>query len=217
MPALTRLVEPASFCVTLAQAKAHIRVDHSDDDSLIQNLIEAASDYVERATNVTMTWTRYRWTLETFPAGDIELPRRPLVLGSTGAWPTTVGGSPSTTEDRTSPVVKFIQGYDTEVTNTWLPADEEFRARDGNPPLLSLWGAVQWPLLGTWNPFPVTIDFTAGFSQDGTSVPKQLKQAVLLLVGHWYIHREAASPDGAVPVPYAVEAILSLYESGEYV
>lgn len=215
MPQPIRLSPPESWAVTLAEAKAHIRVDHTDDDAYINSLIGAGHAFIERAVGVTLTWTRYRVQYDQFP--DVfELPRRPLVLGSTGTFPAQVQGVTAGTNDHLSPTVNYVDGFDTETTFNMVPADEDWRAIDGNPPQIALWKGVTWPLINTYNPWPVWVDFTAGYSRDGKNVPVDLKQALLLLVGHWYLVREAASPDSGMPAPYAVEALLANYESGEY-
>jgi uncharacterized phiE125 gp8 family phage protein len=41
------ITSPASAVVSLADAKAHVRVDHADDDAYITGLVAAATDYVE--------------------------------------------------------------------------------------------------------------------------------------------------------------------------
>ena len=43
--------------ISLADAKAHLRVEHGDDDTLITTYMEAARDMVERYTGVTLDST----------------------------------------------------------------------------------------------------------------------------------------------------------------
>ena len=67
--------------------------------------------------------------------------------------------------------------------------------------------------------------FTATFAKahDGTTtpvyctaVPLPLRQAMLLLIGHWYRAREAVTQSAAVEVPLAVDALLASFWTGEY-
>lgn len=53
----------------------------------------------------------------------------------------------------------------------------------------------------------VAIRFTAGYDED--SLPRQIRQAVLLLVGHWYEHRQEVSLGlNAMEVPMGAKALL---------
>lgn len=65
-------------------------------------------------------------------------------------------------------------------------------------------------LLGSWpaaltSPNAVRVRYTAG-----TGWPEEARQAVLLLVGHWFQNREAAADVGAA-IPYGVDALLALH------
>ncbi len=63
----TLIIAPAVEPVTLAEAKLHLRVDHSDEDALISSLISAARRYAETFTGrqiITATW---ELTLDAFP------------------------------------------------------------------------------------------------------------------------------------------------------
>src|SRR5690606_7732666 len=62
----------------------------------------------------------------------------------------------------------------------------------------------------------VAITCKAGYANDDgppvrSTVPDPLKVAILLLVGHWYQHREAVSAAGMAPLPFAVEALIAPY------
>lgn len=75
---LQLITTPASKPVTLAVAKAHLRIDGTDEDATIDRLISAATAQVQHITQralVTQTW---RLTLDAFPCGAIKVPMPPL-------------------------------------------------------------------------------------------------------------------------------------------
>lgn len=51
---------------------------------------------------------------------------------------------------------------------------------------------------------PIVIEYTAGY----TTVPMAIRQAMLLLIGHWYTNREAVSTNANAEVPVAVKTLL---------
>ena len=68
MRGLTLVTAPASEPVSLAEAKAHLRIEAADDDSLIGALITAARQSAEahmRRALMSQTW---RLSLDRFPA-----------------------------------------------------------------------------------------------------------------------------------------------------
>jgi uncharacterized phiE125 gp8 family phage protein len=56
----------------------------------------------------------------------------------------------------------------------------------------------------------LAITYSAGYAS-AAACPQALKQAVLLLVGHWYQSRETAQPGTMHELPYGVEALCRLY------
>lgn len=179
---LTLVTAPATEPVTLAEAKAHLRVDVADDDTLIAALIVAAREHAERFTHralITQTWD---WSVDGFPA-IIVLPKPRLVSVTSITYMDSVGNS------QTLAVSNYTVDGKSEPGRI-VPAF-------GN----------QWPVTqGVIN--AVTVRFVAGYG-DASAVPQGIKQAMLLMVGHWYDHREAvAHAQTVVEVPMAVDMLL---------
>ncbi len=58
----------------------------------------------------------------------------------------------------------------------------------------------------------VHLDLKAGYGADGSSVPGPLKQALGLLVAHWFENREPSLPGAALsPLPLALDTLLQPY------
>src|SRR5262245_32989817 len=68
-------VEP----VTLAEAKAHLRVDTSDEDTLISSLVITSRLHVEAALGLALITQGWSYFLDTWPPrGVVKLPLRPV-------------------------------------------------------------------------------------------------------------------------------------------
>ena len=86
---------------------------------------------------------------------------------------------------------------------------------DDNPPRIVTPALELWPITYAGQRGAVEIDFIAGYGAAGNTVPPMLKQAIKMLVAHWYEHREAVGTVGQ-EVPLAVDSILRLYQDGGY-
>jgi hypothetical protein len=68
--------------------------------------------------------------------------------------------------------------------------------------------ATGWPLDLSYRPDAVKIRFKAGYSE----VPKSIKQAMLLLIGHFYEHREATGQrNEGMELSLGVSSLLRLF------
>lgn len=74
---LTLITPPTVYPVTLAEAKAHCRVDSADEEALITGLIAAATSYVEEYTGRSLCPQTWKLTLDAFTP-SILLPRGPV-------------------------------------------------------------------------------------------------------------------------------------------
>ncbi|MEW9806810.1 head-tail connector protein [Mesorhizobium marinum] len=184
---LFRTVEPAAEPVTLADAKAHLRIAHDSEDVLLQGLIRAAREDLERAASVALINQSWRLALDAWPSnGCAFLMMHPVraVLSVTAYG----------TEGEASLIAPATYQLDT----LSRPARLHFEAK---PEPLRAFNGVE-------------IDFSAGFGEAGTDVPDLLKRAILLLVGHWYEFRAHFGADQQpVGYPAAYDRIVASYRS----
>jgi hypothetical protein len=228
---------PASEPVTLQEAKDHLRVDLDDEDSVIEGFIKAARTDCENLQNrayISQTWELW---LDEWPDEDyIVLPRPPLyvpsvtagafVVGtvyriltvgttnfvSIGASASTVGvvftatGAGSGTGTATaSCVIKYYGTDDTEYSISG--ADYIVDDKDMYEPRINLAYSKTWPST-TLRPINgICVQFIAGYGGHD-EVPKNVWQAILLLVGHYYEHREEVITGTATQMPVGVESLL---------
>jgi uncharacterized phiE125 gp8 family phage protein len=173
------ITPPVSEPITLAEAKTFLRVDHTDEDILIQSLITASREYCEVFQRRSIATKTYEMTLDRFPSERfIRIPLPPLKTVS-------------------SVIYKDSEGTDTTFTDYVVDTDNE-------PGQIVLDYNKSWP---SFTPYPVNvvrIQFTAGYDE----IPEQTKQAMYMLIGHWYENRESVSPQSMNTVPFATDALL---------
>lgn len=185
---LKQTVAPAAEPVSLAEAKAHLRVDIDDDDDYISGLISAARQYVETATRRAFISQTWRLSLDRWPAGDaIELRKPPLASVSSIVYRDSDGASTT-------------WGTSNYIVDT-----------DSEPGRIVLADGASWPSVTLYPVNPIQVTYVAGYGAAGSSVPQYLRHAVLLLVAHWYENREAILVGTiARDLPLAVESLIYL-------
>ena len=189
---LTVLSGPATEPVTTAEAKAHLRVEHGSDDTLIGSLVTAARELVEATCDRTLVTTAWVLTLPGFPAdgGPLRLPRGPL---------------------QTITSVAYVDAAGTSQT---LSASRYLVDASADPGTVTPAHGYSWP--GTRDQEKaVTVTYVAGYGT-AASVPERVKLAVKMLVGHWYETREAAGTAPLTPAPMGVDALLMAVWPGGY-
>lgn len=176
---LELIAPPAAEPVALAEMKAHLKIEHSDEDALIAGFAAAARRAVEARGGLALIAQGWRLTLGRPPQGAIALPRSP-VFALDGVFLLAKGGA-------AEPVDPTL--YDYEI---------------GPRGRLVLSG-VSWParLVGA-----VRVDFTAGWA-GASSVPEELKLAVKMLAAHFYENREGAAAERVFATPLAVDALIA--------
>jgi uncharacterized phiE125 gp8 family phage protein len=181
---------PAVEPVTLAEAKAHLRVDTNAEDTLIASLIVTARLQVEAAAGLALVTQGWSWLRDAWPpCATLDLPLRPVQS------------------------IAAVRLYDESGAATTLDPASYFLDGAGAPPRLVRQGALTWLKPGRVAN-GIEIAFTAGYGPTAADVPAPIRQAILLLVAHWYEHRSPVE-DGtrAEPVPGMVSELLAPYRT----
>lgn len=176
-----RLTAPSGAVVDLGTAKPHLRVDTSDDDNLINTYITAATAYAARYTGLALQDVQYEIGVDN-PGGSIILPGRPL----------------KTVDSVTVAGVELTPDTDYKV----IPDDLAPYIKPSEA-LGDKWGV---PAGGE---DILVVRYTLGYAAG--MLPKEIEQAILLIVGHWYEHRETVNIGNIVnEIPFAAKTLLDL-------
>lgn len=166
-----RITPPSALPVSLEEAKAHLRVDTTDEDLLITALIQSVTEHLDGWSGtlgrclVEQTWTA---KFSAFPcAGLIRLPLAPFAP---------------------SPAIVVTYIDDAGASQT-LSSSKYQAFEDDLGPMLGLVAGETWPTTKE-TPDAVTVEAKFGYG-DPKDVPASIKAAVLLMVGDLYINREA--------------------------
>lgn len=188
---LSLVTPPDGEPIDRTEAKAHLRVTVTDEDSLIDSLIQAAREHVESVTRRALLTQTWDLKIGAFPCGDapLELPNAPLVSVTSVSYVDTAG-----------------------VTQTWASSNYTVTAPSGphagfgciTPVYGAYWPATQDVINA------VTVRFVAGYGKK-EDVPESIKAAMKVLIGTWFVMRQSVMTGFgsiAVEVPQTVNWLL---------
>lgn len=180
--------------VTLEELKMHIRADLADEDPLLVGYISAAREFVERRLGLAVCQQTITLKLDGFPASSrIELPQSNLISVTSVSYLDS-NGDTQTPHPVGSPGADY---YGVDTYNT--------------PGALFLKDGQSWPSDVLLQPQAVTIVYRAGWSSSAL-IPRSIKQAVLLLAGHWERNREAmAFGEAPAEIDFTLSALLDQF------
>lgn len=221
---LTLTAPPAVEPLALADAKTHLRVDITDDDTLITALITAARRYCESALKqalITQSWTLY---LDSFPsAGGYYNRAVREIWPSLGGLPSGLGFYPGMVPNSTGVIdiprpplqaINAVQYFDFTGTLQTLDSSR-YNVSLGTPARIQPQYSMVWPISRPTID-SVQIQFTSGYGPSPTNVPLTIVAAMKLLVGHWYENRSWVGEGSFAEVPRTVEALLAAEDHGCY-
>jgi uncharacterized phiE125 gp8 family phage protein len=181
---------PAVEPVSLVEAKSHLRVETSAEDALIGSLITTSRLHIEAALDLALIEQSWTWSIDTWPhRRPLYLPLRPVVQ------------------------IDAINIIDATDTPHLLAASAYHLDGNAVPARLS-WLAASSPPRPGRPASGIEISFTAGFGSLASDVPGPIRQALLLLIAHWYEQREpVATGSAATPIPTMISDLLAPYRS----
>ncbi len=193
---LTRTTPPAVEPVTLAEAKAHCRIDTSDDDAYVVSLITAARQWVEEYLDRSLVHTQWTMRLDSFPY-EFELPRPPMATAGTS----------------TAVAVTYTLGDESTATLSTVSYRVD---RQATPGVVRQLRSGTWPgNLDDYN--AVSVTWWGGYGSSGSDVPVAIRHAILMLVGHWFEFRTGVLAGSiSKEIEFGVKALLDSQRWGSY-
>jgi uncharacterized phiE125 gp8 family phage protein len=178
------LAAPAVEPVSLAEAKAFLRVEHNDDDDVIEALMSASRIHVETQTRRALVTQAWRLSLDAWPEdGRVTVVPAPL-QELTAARVFDFNGAAHAVD-----VQNFVPdvGASALAFAPWaVPAPGRIAAG-------------------------IELDVTVGYGEAAADVPEPLRQAVRLLTAHWYENRGLAALGTVTVLPSTVAALIAPY------
>lgn len=178
--------------VSLARAKAHLRVSGTDEDALIADYLAGAVKTAEREAGRQFVTASLKLVLDDFPRegcdeGDtVRLPVGPVQSVTSIVYTDTAG-----------------------VSQTLLTTDYYVGANTGR-----IRPATYWPSTRDGSPENVSITYVAGYGA-ASACPAEAVAAVLLILADRYEHRGDEGGEAERPIPLAALRLLRGMHDGE--
>lgn len=186
--ALKRTVAPSALPVSLADAKAHCRVDGDYDEIYLQGLVAAATAHAEKITGlglISQTWEQ--WIRPNPSDARLE-----------------VGGFVSLTDVSYYDKDDTLQTANLSDFKVILGRDRvSVKPNDG----------VMWPATAIRDD-AIRLTYTVGGT--AADVPADVVHAIKLLTGHWYENRETVTLANMKETPLAFNALIEDHKVGWY-
>jgi uncharacterized phiE125 gp8 family phage protein len=196
------ITAPVAEPLTVTEAKLHLQVEHTAEDTLITSLIQASREHIEKVCSralMAQTWDVY---FPCFPWGNrLVLPLGNLQSVSAFEWTDSTG----------APFTWTVSGLNLLSGTTTMAHIDTV----SEPAEIRLAFAMTWPttVLKTVNPIRVRI--VCGWT-DSASVPESIKSAMKLQIAHLYNNRadvivgDSAAVDSKV-LAKGVDSLLANY------
>lgn len=171
---IVQTIAPAVEPVSLAEMKAHLRIDSSDEDTLITAMIVAARTFIENRLHRSLVQRTYRadlWGFQTL----LELPLVPISSITQIQYWSTDSPSVLTTLDGSIYTLNAGRGYIYLSYGSTVPSVDTRH------------DAVQITYVSGYEPSTDSPQDLAG------NIPQAIRQAIYLLAADYYENRESTT------------------------
>lgn len=175
--------------VTLSEAKDHLRVTNSDDDTYITTLISVARSICEQYVGFFLSRNSSMvYYLDRFPDSKY------IILN--GVW---------------MPGTVIIQYYDTNDSQQTISSSDYNIDENSRPARIKFNENTDYPEASENIPNPISIRMTNCGPSDVDELPKAIHQAILMTIGHYYENRQDVIVGSGKPydMPKASEHLLN--------
>lgn len=169
---ITVITAPPEEPITLSEIKDHLRIDHSNHDTMLKNLIQASREWVEQITGRAIVEQTRSVLYKNWPGNDAFVLPYPPIQSVDSLKYTDASGSQST-----------------------FSSDNYSVVTSREPGLLVLGYSKTWPTATLHHDeYPIEIQYVCGYAADETAsptdyqanVPESIKNAIKLDVERRY-------------------------------
>ncbi|KRB50165.1 hypothetical protein ASE04_16500 [Rhizobium sp. Root708] len=177
------ITPPVAEALTLAEVKAHLRLDDGNEDGMLTSLIRVAREHLERTTGLCLITQVWRLHLESIPEDRvIQIAKGPVQA------------------------IESLSIYDGTGEELELPVTGHVLDGNARPARLVLDRSMN-PAIAVNG---IEIDFSAGFGESGAEVPDTLKRAMLMHIAQMFAFRGAlAVEDQPADIPVGYDRLVA--------
>lgn len=189
---LVQTSPPSVEPVTTTNQKDWMRVDGSDEDTLIGNLAAASRAYIEMSTSRQMITSTWEYKFKAFPTGDIVIPISPLQSVSSITYVDTASDTQTWSSELYTVDTASDVGRVRPIYNEDYPDSRGYEQ-------------------------DVVVTFIAGYGDASSDVPDTALTAIKLLASNWFENRESNAAITLKEVPMALQTLIWSLKDGSAV
>jgi uncharacterized phiE125 gp8 family phage protein len=189
---IKRTTDTSTEPITVSEAKAHLRVDTTDDDSYITSLIKVARQSAEISLRRSLGVNQvYQVAYKTYPTVQrkLRIPNPPFIS------------------------ISSLKYFDLSNTEHTVSSDNLVVDSTGDTnAFVAIKSSTIFQEISFEKIAPVVLTYTAGYS-DVADIPQPIIQGMYLLLSHYYDTREPISYTGTpIAIPRSVDFLFNQYK-----